>query len=461
MHKGTIIRLTISLLLFLFCPSEAESQDDIRFTIEKIEKDYLPVAEPTNVKQFKRFVRKCLQSPNDTFVTISRLLNFFDDRHLTAFHPVSKFGTTLPLLDSIGVDRIRQQMNANSPKGLEGFWINDKNNALIAILKSNVVPNEFYGYLVRSFDGRYTGKKILRISLNRRTRNQYADWINIEYNYRQISRCNITGDSLIQLSSFSRWHKLKKESDAVMDTIPPSAIRLQVLDSSTVVITIPVNSNRNTRRMAAIVDSLSGLLRNTKLLIVDIRNNAGGSTLTYSKLFPLVYTGPIRRGQGFTYVSDDLIDDQRQQLGEIDSVKNRQEYDEAKLYLDSLVRIRYGREYFSAKDRVFDSVLKNPQHVAVIANYATMSAAEIMILEFRQSKKVTIFGETTAGATDNLSTLSLATPSRKYALWVPTFRLSETEHYGHFQGVGISPSVHIPGSVKDWIKYVVEYYQKK
>jgi C-terminal processing protease CtpA/Prc len=83
-----------------------------------------------------------------------------------------------------------------------------------------------------------------------------------------------------------------------------------------------------------------------------------------------------------------------------------------------------------------------------------------MLLDLRQSNKVTIFGEHTMGAVDYLDFYPLEAPSGKYRLYIPTTKRTLTKAELPIDGKGIYPDVPIADSVKDWIGFVQTYYDE-
>ena len=78
--------------------------------------------------------------------------------------------------------------------------------------------------------------------------------------------------------------------------------------------------------------------------------------------------------------------------------------------------------------------------------------------QFKQSKKVTVFGERTMGAIDYLHFYELNTPSKKYSLYAASTKRVIHPGGKKYDGVGIYPDVTIPDSVADWQQFVVDYY---
>jgi C-terminal processing protease CtpA/Prc len=102
----------------------------------------------------------------------------------------------------------------------------------------------------------------------------------------------------------------------------------------------------------------------------------------------------------------------------------------------------------------------NIKSVAIIINHGCRSAAELMLLYFKQSSKVKTFGEPTAGAVDYLDMLTYKLPKTKYTLWVGTVKRELTKADGKYDNIGIKPDVEISDDVDDWVEFVRKYYEK-
>lgn len=82
------------------------------------------------------------------------------------------------------------------------------------------------------------------------------------------------------------------------------------------------------------------------------------------------------------------------------------------------------------------------------------------MLIFKQSKKVTTFGEHTMGAVDYLDLYLVQSPTKKYKMYIPTTRRIIPPGQSKLDGVGITPNIKISDTVPDWIEYVKDYYEK-
>jgi C-terminal processing protease CtpA/Prc len=82
----------------------------------------------------------------------------------------------------------------------------------------------------------------------------------------------------------------------------------------------------------------------------------------------------------------------------------------------------------------------------------------MMIMDFRQSKKVTVFGQRTAGAIDYLDFYPVDMPSKKYTIYIPGSKRVIPPGGKKYDGVGLDPDIPISDTVPDWIDFIKLFY---
>lgn len=236
---------------------------------------------------------------------------------------------------------------------------------------------------------------------------------------------------------------------------------LTKIDNHNLLITLPDFSVNNVRLVDSLIESNKETILLTENLIIDIRYNLGGTIRNYLPLVPFITTGDIIRAGDSILCSNELVENLEKTI-KARYLRNdtlRISRVEKKL---SLVRENIGKVAFYAGDTLYNNVTKMyPKNVAIITNYASLSAAELMLLDFKQSKKVTIFGETTGGALDYLNDFYIKLPSQKYILDLATTKRIKIKNYGSFDKTGFQPDVIISDEVKDWVEFVKLYYERK
>ncbi|MBK7884295.1 MAG: hypothetical protein IPJ81_11245 [Chitinophagaceae bacterium] len=238
-------------------------------------------------------------------------------------------------------------------------------------------------------------------------------------------------------------------------------VSLKIVDSNSIIIKIP-RSDLNTKKLVdSLVVSSKVIIEKTPNLIIDIRNNLGGTWEVYKSLFPYLYTNPILTGEGLYRCSKDLIEYQKNNIEIYKKDSTLLKFlPDAQVLLDSM--LKYENSFFYSKPDTFkfDSIIPYPQNVVILFNYRCASATEMFLKLCKQSRKVIMAGEKTWGALDNVEAVPFTTPSGKYRLMIPRVK----NFYGKnppLDFVGITPDIRIPVEEKYWVKYVLNYLNKK
>ncbi|MCX6317650.1 MAG: S41 family peptidase [Bacteroidetes bacterium] len=436
---------------------------DVDFVIEKIRKDYFPLGMSKDSVAFEKFIKEKLNVPiTDTFQLISSITNFFGDQHLICYQrqQVELPGNSLRYLNP---KELFIKINKGIKKGdrFTGFWLNDLGTEVIGILRDQKFENSYNGYVYQSADSNTRGRLVLRFTTND-TSVVFCEFINAYFQYRLISPLKFISENEFQIWSYSRWKKLRAASVKNKSKVKEYDYRASVISNRNgiIVFKIPEHSQENVIIVDSLVKKYQAEIENARVLIIDIRNNPGGTIRTYSKLLPYIYTNMIVRPDGLSYISDDLIAYEERSLKNLDSIRDKDQYQQQVYYIDSLKKNKGTRVLIKGKNKVFDKVYSKPLKVGLLVNYGCMSAAEAMILDIKQSKKALVFGENSAGAIDNLNTFAMRAPSGKYSMWMPTYRVIPSGIHNYYSGKGILPDIKIQPSVKDWIKFVKNYFEK-
>ncbi len=208
----------------------------------------------------------------------------------------------------------------------------------------------------------------------------------------------------------------------------------------------------------SILTANKGELTKTKNLIIDIRNNGGGSDATYKAIIPFLYTNPIR-GVGVEYYST-KTNNQRMLdfINNPDYNFNDEEKDWAKKSYEKLEK--HLGEFVNLSGRIvgidtLPNVYAYPQNVAIIINEHNGSTAEQFLLEAKQSKKVKLYGVTTFGVLDISNMYMLESPCKDIELG---YSLSRSLRIPDFtiDSKGLQPDYFIDKSIPqyEWVNFV-------
>lgn len=192
-------------------------------------------------------------------------------------------------------------------------------------------------------------------------------------------------------------------------------------------------------------------IRSTSNLIIDIRNGTGGSDFTHSELLTYYYTQPIRIPNQSFYATELSVKTYEQYATEYKDNPELAEYYRG--------RANVLREYVGRYEDVpFASVINRykvsayPERVAIIFNRRNASADEGFLYAARQSYKVKLFGEPTAGAFNVSNVATVDSPDGKYTLWIAQSVSKVFPDY-MIDDIGIQPDFYIDKEIEDWIEY--------
>ena len=200
-------------------------------------------------------------------------------------------------------------------------------------------------------------------------------------------------------------------------------------------------------------------IKKSKTLIIDVRDNFGGTDDVYKPLLPYILTNPLRIMNVEFLSTPTLINGLRDyalQNVPKDSVKARQKIeDDLKEYKENLGKFIL----YDGKKVTVDSIKiqsKSPRQIIILANKNVASAGENFLFSARQSKKVKILGTPSMGVLDYGSIRKFNLECNNYTLYLPTYRSARLPHYP-IDNIGIQPDVYLDETVDDWLEFAIKY----
>lgn len=182
-----------------------------------------------------------------------------------------------------------------------------------------------------------------------------------------------------------------------------------------------------------------------RYLIIDIRNNGGGSDGCYKALRPLFYTQPIesdivdilatpenlaryQKELKLMISHSDLFGEEaiKEKIREVRVMKKTRLYHFARLQ---------PKQYFILK-----TIPAYPKKIALVFNKATASSAEDLIFDARQSKKVITIGENSGGYTGYGNVYEVSIPHSNLTFTYSTTRYRIQKQY---DGIGFTPMYRV------------------
>jgi hypothetical protein len=192
-------------------------------------------------------------------------------------------------------------------------------------------------------------------------------------------------------------------------------------------------------KLNAFYKTIDSAIASKPNLVIDLRNNGGGSEECYFNLLPYVYTGPFK------------IDDVELWV----SPENIRQYESYHSKSNELINRMKSAPAFSFIPQVENAVSEwtmqgttNPGKVAVLFNRRTASAAEGMISYCMQSTKVLTLGENSGGYLGYGNVMTRNTPCDMFSLRSTTTKYRKNSQY---EFIGIEPAIKLPADT-NWIE---------
>ena len=345
-------------------------------------------------------------------------------------------------------------VNIKEPS-LEGIWVNPQYT--IGIRK---VKNEFVGFIIEG-DNIYWSKGQIKFKINEENGKQIATYYMKDHSAKTFNDIELLGNNFLQIG-FSSFKRVKptfpsdKKLEIYFRFITTAVPLFEKLTDKTAILRIPSFDGSEKKLIDSIIDANRNIITQTENLIIDLRDNGGGSDVSYKKIIPFIYTNPIRT-VGVEFLSTTL---NNQKMAGFANDPDFSEEDKkwAKVSLEKLNK--HIGEFISLDSSIvdiekFDSVYTYPKNVGIIINENNGSTTEQFLLSARQSKKVKLFGTTTVGVLDISNMYLINSPCNDLKLG---YSLSRSRRIPDMtiDSKGIQPDFYIDKTISkyDWIDFV-------
>lgn len=434
---------------------------DIRFILEKLRTTYAGYGDKVNEDEFKDVLNTVTKSKSpDDFFVLSRLTGYFKDDHLTLFAPM-----TLTMADSIeaaGNLKLIQQakpLQAMLDDPGSGFWVDDEGYQVLYIRQTG--PDRWEGDVVETRDSVPPGLKVL-VLYRQKQGGWLADFTDVGSSDRVVVPVTFKWPGVIIGRSFFKYRQIKDYMPGSLAKMAPFKLEPSAsrLDSQVFVLHMPSLELGYVAFYDSLVRANAAALEQVSTLILDIRGNPGGSLRCLAPLIPYVCTGPMETADTYQLCSTDVIDEARDELSASMRRGDTVRMGRLRRYTDSLVRHQGQFWYLAGSESTCTPVPNSIRHVVILMDHGSRSAAESMVLLFRQSTKVRLFGEATGGSVDYSDLLGYQLPQSRYKFWVATSKRGVTTWDPAYDETGIPPDVEISDNEPDWVGFVRKYYQR-
>jgi hypothetical protein len=455
-----------SFLLLLICcyvtttsQNVCECKHLLKTTIANIEEFY---ADRNNLKEnhfFWRIKKKIAQqdipiSINSCSDMIFEILESFNDNHLSyrLQGDFSKYMT--PPYKDMELEDIYSRYSKKKlvENDVEGIWQNEGGEQEFIIIKNHKKKNTF-NIILWNIKSNALKRGVLKGTL--------AQWNGKTYIYKTYSNGQTTLSVKMQKTGSRLFNILtgywkKRVQGEFPDPKPEQNSSLKLVSDSVLMLTMPSFSFDAKKEIDSILRQNHDLIGKTKHLIVDVRQNTGGTVLAYENLLKWLYTNPIRIESGVYYSTPKIINEVKNSRSDsgTSSWLNEQKLIERmekqlyKMVIDSGYLLKY------------DTIYKFPEKVHILISRRCASASEFFLISAMQSAKVTLLGENTYGAIDRADVHFPEHPCSNLQLGIPITLRNPEFYLKKVDNIGIPPNVKLPPNT-DWMKFVLKRIANK
>jgi hypothetical protein len=207
------------------------------------------------------------------------------------------------------------------------------------------------------------------------------------------------------------------------------------------------------------------LIKGKPYLIIDIRDNGGGSDGNWQPLAQLAYTTPYEYDKTYVFCTSESIKRYEEMLDKME--KNRKDYGgesvrwtknrlrlmkKAPLNTFAPIRSYKGKNKYRKQGRIETT----PQKIVLMYNRNSASAAEGLILDAMHSKKVITFGEASGGYTAFGNVMPLSTPHLNLQMQIAT---QKTPNRFQYEKSGIPPQIRASNQ-EEWLAQALGLLKK-
>lgn len=460
MKKNIITFLVLVMSLSSFSQNDCNCEQSLNLLIKKMESEYPGFKEKTtDTIMYSNFKERLIiisrnNKNSDCFDVLKYYLSYFRDAHVrliqtnetTDSQTDKKSETKL----DINLDDFYNHI-AKSKDVLEGVW---KSSAYkVGIIKIN---NVYQGFIIETSSSGWNANEIkLSLMLDGKANYYMGDHSKVEDTYQQFDEC------ILYLNNYNivftkELPVPKLSEDGIQQKINKIiGFYFTKLSDKTSLLCISSFEDAYVERIEKMVSDNKQTIENCENLIIDVRNNLGGTYDAYDEILPYILTNTIRGAGSEFLVTQTLIDAVESWFDdEVGREKARRWISMFEGNIGKFVNTDTTDVYISE----IEIAKKSPTQIVILANKRTASSGEAFVLEAKQSKKVKILGTPTYGAIDYGSASVFDFGCENYKLMMPTWRVTRLPDYP-IDNIGVQPDIYLDKSVKDWVQFALDYVE--
>ena len=400
----------------------------------------------------------------DCFFVLRRYIDSFNDPHLFLFQSTRRDSAAAPrpeeAIRHVAITEADARRALDDPRGtlapIEGIY-RDR-DLRVAVLSAarvapGVAPEGGFLAIVLTPDTSTWKSGDVRAVFSRAENGVHEVRVWERNGVTRLLRARLHGGQLLRMSPvmWGREHPVTPGDSGRMDARDPRRPTL-VRRGGTVIVTMRSHDPAYRPALDSLVAAHRSDLESADRLIVDLRGNEGGSSLTSAALLPFIASdsqlpSPLHEGDPMMLSSADQIAYATRYFagpgGPDASPRLQRLLGRMREHPGQLVALLDSGESRPTPPRVTPVV--GPRRVGIIVDGGTVSAAEVLVAQAMRSTRVTVFGEPTEGALDYQSTyiVPFQSSGRRWLLGYPTITAHADLPARGIKGKGIAPHVRL------------------
>jgi len=455
----TIAFLGIPFLMQAQCNCQEEFSK-IKNHLESNYAGFKDKVKTSNINKYKDFTADkehvAAQAKNkmQCYFVINQWMSYFNDNHLytglktEAIEKIQpqKLQTDFPIEKLAVSEALIKKLER--AKGIEGIYTKKGEGFSIAVLKNKNSFRDYVAVVIKSTDSKFENGSVLA-ELKEKSANEY---------FLLYNSAHMLAFATIKPTNGELISGFVKNGKEIVDNENYN-FEAKFLNENTLYFNIPSFSWEAKPMVDSLFAAQKENLSKSANLIIDLRNNGGGSDDVYGVISPYLYTQPIKgigvdiwatpdniKGWELVLEYPDLPAESRQEIQNL--------IDKMKLQINQNVNI--------VEDNIDSSFtqLLFPKNVVILINERCASTTEQFLLEARQSKKVTLMGQNTQGTLDYSNLRESDFCEMPYKLYTPTTRSRRIDIGEGIDGIGIKPNIYLTYK-QDWIQEALKFLDNK
>lgn len=456
------LKLLVKLYIFLIplffnlsCSAQkCNCTKEFLFVKTFIEKNYvgfsdkLKLIQPTfyqNKTKQLIFSTKTKKANENCLLIISQYLDLFKDNHIGigANFDVTKTDSTFLLTKEFVYLSPQKIQGLQNSKKVEGIYLKNFDTAYtIALIKKETSITDYIGVIVDSklpnwkrgmvkLEAKKINDSVLKGILYLRNHLPKVEWF-------YIGKNRLGGD-------------LQREGNMPENLIyePYRPVDAKKVSNKTFYIKISDFDASNAKNIDSVFSTYKQILDTIPNLILDLRDNGGGSDFSFYPILKYIYTNPVKN------IGVDVLATEAVIKGWRDVLKDEDISEEAKNSISNMIELMESKKN-SLVNIVPDEIDSNfskltyPKKVAILIDNRCASTTEQFLLFAKQSSKVILLGQNRQGTLDYSNVRQTSFYCMPYILRYSTTRSRRIDINQAIDNIGIKPSIYLPLN-KDWI----------